>query len=815
MAGVRIDFAGIPGCLAPLAGQRRWVGWRWEARGSGKPTKPPRTVIGGRANGYAKNDDPATWATFDEAHAAQAAGGVEGVGLQILNLKRFVAIDLDNVRNEGELLPWAADLIARAGSYAEWTPSGAGARIIGRVPRDHASLHVGSTKHPGGGAFELWANASTGRFLTVTGARIDGTPDEARDVSAAVAELVGLRADDRSSFRIDTGAADFTSGPADAADAEEVRELLSFVDPDLPYGEWLAVLMALHDHFGDAGLALAEEWSARGAKYAPGEVAAKWRGFKPGGGVGIGTVAEMARRGGADLSAIRRRHMRRRVGGACQHAEAPQFRAEVAEVDPVDLWGQFDPPELPAGLLPSVIERFARVQGERMGADPAGLAVAALVTCAAAIPDQIAIQVKRHDAWAESPRLWAALVGLPSTKKSPILSAATAPLCRLDREMFRDWQREAAEFNRLTKEERAGRNPPPQRRLRIEDATVEAAQIVLEGSEWGVMLLQDELSGFFGAMDKYNGGKGAAADRAFWLRSFNGGEFALNRVGRGATLIPNLSVCLLGGIQPEPIRRVAGDAHDDGLLQRLFPIVLRPATMGTDTPAPDVVGAYADLVQRLRELRPPGFLGASCIQFDAAAQAIRRKMEAKHLSLQSLETINGKLAAHVGKYDGLFARLCLVWHCVENAEQERLPDTIGEATARRVGQFLHLFLLRHAMAFYSGVLALSDDHDRLTALAAFILAQRKELVSNRDVATSVRAMRGLEGRDVRRLFEQLEALGWLEQTPGPRPSSPPQWIVNPAVHRKFDARARREVERRREVREAILQAAEARKVDFC
>ena len=76
-------------------------------------------------------------------------------------------------------------------------------------------------------------------------------------------------------------------------------------------------------------------------------------------------------------------------------------------------------------------------------------------------------------------------------------------------------------------------------------------------------------------------------------------------------------------------------------------------------------------------------------------------------------------------------------------------------------------------------------------------------------------MRGLEERDVRRLFEQLAALGWLAQMPGPRPSSPPQWLVNPAVHQKFAARASQEAQRRREVMETIRQTADARRDEFC
>jgi len=91
----------------------------------------------------------------------------------------------------------------------------------------------------------------------------------------------------------------------------EVAELLDYIDPDAGgYDQWVKVLAALHDHTGGGGdgLALADQWSARGTKYKPGEVRSKWLGFTPGGGVTIGTVAALARQGGADLSAIVRKH---------------------------------------------------------------------------------------------------------------------------------------------------------------------------------------------------------------------------------------------------------------------------------------------------------------------------------------------------------------------------------------------------------------------------------------------------------------------------------------------------------------------------
>jgi len=615
--------------------------------------------------------------------------------------------------------------------------------------------------------------------------------------------------------RIDAGATEATT--------DEVSDLLSYIPPDCGYSDWLAVLMGLHDKYAgsQAGLDIAEQWSAGGGKYVPGEVAQKWAGFEVGKGTSWATVPALARANGADLSAIGRTYKARRPMPATVAHNDPQiFTPVTPAADPVDLWGSFDPPELPQGLLPGIIDDFASANGAQMGADPAGLAVAALVTCAAAIPDKIKIKVKRHADWTESARIWAAVMGPPSARKSPIISAATGPLCKLDGEMMRAWQKKVQEYDALPPDEKKGRKRPPQTRLRLGDTTIEAAQGVLEGSPWGVLLLQDELSGFFGAMDKYNGGKGASADRAVWLQSYNGGEYSVNRVSRPAVLIENLSVCMLGGIQPEPMRKIAGDAVDDGLLQRLFVITLRNATMGTDEPMPPVNADYSALVRHLHNLNPPGWMGQGVLEFDDEAQAIRRDLEAKHLELQSVETINRKLSSHIGKFDGIFARLCVLWHCIEYVESNmfcdmpdfegnELPATVTGATAQRVADFLHRFLLAHSIAFYSGVLGLSDDHDRLTAIAGHILAHKLDRITNRDVQRGDRTMRGLKDFEIRPLLEQLAALGWLDRIDPPRPSSAPHWQVNPAVHARFAERGRRENDRRRQARETIQSLAGA------
>jgi hypothetical protein len=200
--------------------------------------------------------------------------------------------------------------------------------------------------------------------------------------------------------------------------------------------------------------------------------------------------------------------------------------------------------------------------------------------------------------------------------------------------------------------------------------------------------------------------------------------------------------------------------------------------------------AYGDLVRHLHILARPQLL-----HFDDGAQTLRQQLEQKHLDLTALETINKKLAAHIGKYDGMFARLCVIWHCIEHVD-ERLPTEVTEETAQRVARFMHEFLLPHALAFYAGVLNLADDHDRLAAVAGYILARKLDRITNRDVQRGDRTMRRLTRRDTELVFEQLEALGWVARTPPTRLTDPPHWRVNEHCHQLFENRAKEEAERR-------------------
>jgi hypothetical protein len=118
-----------------------------------------------------------------------------------------------------------------------------------------------------------------------------------------------------------------SSGPTEA----EARELLGYLDPDMAYGDWLNVLMALHDA-GDHMLPLAIEWSSESSKFKQGEIDQKWRGFMRGSGVGWPTIPAMARDRGAKLDEISLKY--RAVDCRQKPAVAVQ---KIASGDDIDL----------------------------------------------------------------------------------------------------------------------------------------------------------------------------------------------------------------------------------------------------------------------------------------------------------------------------------------------------------------------------------------------------------------------------------------------------------------------------------------------
>lgn len=191
-AGEAFSQVSLPWVMLNKAPQ--WVSWREEDR-KGRTTKIPHRPSGG---GLAKSDDPAGWGTraAAQSHAGRIVNGESkgGVGLMLGAFTgpvpvRLGGVDLDSCLDPetGALEPWAAEVIARFGSYAEVSPSGRGVKVFfhyspADLPEIRALMGTDHGKSWSRGNHCEIALHVGNRYFAVTGERIADAPEDLRPV---------------------------------------------------------------------------------------------------------------------------------------------------------------------------------------------------------------------------------------------------------------------------------------------------------------------------------------------------------------------------------------------------------------------------------------------------------------------------------------------------------------------------------------------------------------------------------------------------------------------------------------------------------
>ena len=388
-----------------------------------------------------------------------------------------------------------------------------------------------------------------------------------------------------------------------------------------------------------------------------------------------------------------------------------------------------------------------------------------------------------------APRLWTLLVGDPSRKKTPVINNATGPLEYHQKELRRRYEAELSDYEAVKNDkDNTVERPKLPLRYVVWDSTTEKLGEILSRSERGLLVKRDEFSGWIGGMEKYGGGaKAASADRAFWLQAYDGGPHAVDRIGRGETYIANLSVSLIGGIQPAKLIEMGG-LTSDGLLQRFIPVMMRASTFPMDSGGGDQE-SYQSLVFKLIKAQHQRFFFTD----DALSQMteIRRH-------LHELEQATGGIAegfqGFVGKLAGIAGRLTVVLHMVADPEYPRRE--IDVTIIDHVRALILDFILPHALEFYRSSEEMSGG-ERLRKIASWILTSEVQTVTARDLIRNVACLRGVSVDDLQERLSPLIAGGWLEpDEKGPMNRS---WTVTPIVAAQFERQRAIEDERKENI----------------
>ena len=508
-------------------------------------------------------------------------------------------------------------------------------------------------------------------------------------------------------------------------------------------------------------------------------------------------------------------------------------RGEIATGEASDDWPEPTPlqAELPPvepfreELLPVSFRPLAKDVAERMQV-PLDYPAATLVLClAGAVNRRAVMQPKANDTeWRIVPNLWGGIVAPPGYLKSPVIQASTRALNRIQAEwrtdyeqalkdharVLEDWELRKSAWRDVSKQRlKKGQSSldrpedapdePKLRRLIVNDATFEAMHETMSENPAGILVIRDELTGWWSQLDR----AGREGERAFCLQAWNGDTgHTIDRIGRGTIHVPACCMSMLGGIQPGRLGSYLTDTlkdgpSNDGLIQR-FQVLVWPDTNDewkyVDRPPNlEAEQQVVKIFRQLVELDPDNPV-LFCFAPDAQQLFVEWLAELER-KIRGSE-LHPALISHLSKYRSLMPSLAVLFELADRAAEGSV-GFVGDRITESV--IIHEVSLQHTSQAVAWCAYLESQSKRIYSCAitpqvraarelADKIKQRKTgadgFFSCRDVY-----LKGWSSLDtpeaVKAAAEILQDAGWVRDVtsePGPfggRPSN--RYQVNPKV----------------------------------
>jgi hypothetical protein len=426
--------------------------------------------------------------------------------------------------------------------------------------------------------------------------------------------------------------------------------------------------------------------------------------------------------------------------------------------------GRRPAPQFDVGLLGDRWGVWALERSAAASAPVDYVACALLASAAAAIGNSR--WPKAGSEWMEPPVLNVALVGNPSSGKSPGIDAAFSLIRAAeakmgaghdeDRRVYETKKRlaeaakeawEASVFAANKDGQKAAPMPaaaeaptPPVRpRILVMDTSTERLGALAAGLPRGLLRAYDELAGWFASFGRYGGG---GTDRSFAISAYGGRPYLIDRQKNptsDAITIPRLSVGVLGGIQPDRLVE-AIDGPDDGLPARFlwsWPDPLPGFNLARGR-APDDVAK--DWFQRLVDIQ----MG---IDIDGNPVPIALPLEGqaedlledfgRHMKARD-DVATGIYAGAVGKARGHVLRLSAVLELLRwsASGEHRPPDVISLDAMRCAATLVDDYFLPMAERVF-GDAAIPVAERRATMLARHLRQAQQSTFNKRAVRRAV------------------------------------------------------------------------------
>lgn len=412
--------------------------------------------------------------------------------------------------------------------------------------------------------------------------------------------------------------------------------------------------------------------------------------------------------------------------------------------------------------------------------------------------------------WVQHCAIWLGIVGDPSSGKSPAIKPIRDILNIIEKERkpdylkaYREWegayilaeQKEKEWRRRIKKNPKENLSRPDEAilpeqpspyHLLYGDTTQESIAEELGRNVKGALVLRDELSGWVESMNRYSSGH---SEKSFWLETFSGGKFIINRVKFGTDRheIEDLMATVFGTIQPKKLIRTVFKDSGDGFLARFLWVYPEPIPPAIPKQKPSETLVY-EAFKKLDSLMNP-YKGnieeqRKCLYLNNSAQSYFEQWLLPHI--EKVRKEESKLNEFLGKGQGYVLRLALLfellwWASSENEEPTEISLEAIKAAIELYDTYLTPMCERVYNMYYS-----PSQNIEARALAKWIIANKPNSFILREIYNDGNIANLRRKEQAQKAADRLVSLGWLHfvssrngTTAGRRRTT---YYVNPEVY---------------------------------
>ena len=464
----------------------------------------------------------------------------------------------------------------------------------------------------------------------------------------------------------------------------------------------------------------------------------------------------------------------------CEHTliyDALEFDANyedlIADAEVIDLQALGKPKPKPisqtlppvktltSAMMPKLLWDYASNSAERLSVPIEYVLMPLMVSLGSLIGSKLSIYPKMYDNWEVVPNFYGAIIGNPSSKKSPSLSDGLKPLSHLvalaketydEDKLEHDTQKELnkhmtkaaekqlsdlakkmatqtdddteinqddlkAKAQELAESKQSDELIPEIKRYVTDDGTIESIGELESKHKNGMLVKRDELTGWLASLENESNQQA----RSFYLEGFNGlGSFQVDRIGRGSVFIDTHCLSVIGGIQPDKLEYYLSKSMkglgNDGLIQR-FQLMVYPdplpnskeRDLSPDKPSRDAIYSLFEMIDSM-QLGDFMRYGANPIDDYHKRPYYRFTGEAYQvfmdwydaLKIRASDAEHSIIAEHLIKYAKTVPSLALVFHLVDCIEHGTSLGAVNMNALRAALAWCEV-LESHMMRIYSTV----------------------------------------------------------------------------------------------------------------